>query len=184
MQSTKKLLLIVDYQFDFAAPDGLLTAGEPALTIGAYLKKRAEEYLSSGQDIVFTLDTHTLETWDDHPESGSFPIHCVKGTPGWQIYGELNQFIGREQVSTVEKAAYCPDFTYLERWVKDYDVIEIMGLVTNICVLHTAVGLYTAKVNLGQPVRLIVQEQGCASFDEKAHFFALAHMKDTLGMRP
>lgn len=184
MPKEKRLLLIVDYQVDFAAPDGILTAGAPARAIEPYLLRRVEETLASGQDVIFTLDTHTRETWDKHPESASFPLHCEKGTDGWRIYGGLARYAEHPGVALVEKTAYCPEFALLEKWVKQYDVIEIMGLVTNICVLHSAVGLYTAKVNGHSPVQLIVREEGCASFDGEAERFALNHMFTTLQMRP
>ena len=178
----KKLLIIIDYQVDFAAPGGVLSAGEAALAIEGVLEARVAAYLAEGHDVVFTMDTHLPETWPEHPEHDAFAPHCQKGTPGWQVYGSLAKHLGKKGVQTIEKNAYCPEFLHLENWVSGYEAIEIAGLVTNICVLHTAVGLYTAKVNSGSAVRLAVLDEGCASFDPQAHAFALRHMHDTLGM--
>lgn len=180
----KQLLIIVDYQRDFVADDGILTAGEAARAVGPWLDARAGEVLAGGGDVVFTMDTHDAATWPDHPEHAAFPIHCVKGTPGWEIYGGVARHLAHPNARTVEKRAYCPPFAPVERWVREYDAIELAGVVTNICVLHTAVGLYTAKVEANSPVRLTVREEGCASFDPAAAAFALDHMKKTLGMAP
>jgi nicotinamidase-related amidase len=40
-----KLLLIIDYQTDFVAADGRLTAGKPAENLEQALVSRAESYL-------------------------------------------------------------------------------------------------------------------------------------------
>lgn len=176
------LLLCIDYQNDFVAEDGALSAGAPARRIEPYLSTRIQAALAAGQDVAFTLDTHHPNTWANHPESKAFPPHCQKGTAGWQLFGSLAALAKQPGALLVEKAAYCPDFSLLERWTRQYKAIQLCGVATHICVLHTAIGLYTAKVNLGLPVRLVLLEKGCASFDAQAEQFALAHMKGVLGL--
>ena len=186
----RALLIVVDYQYDFVALDGALPVGQDALDIEEYIDARCQSYLDAGQDVAFTFDTHLRETWAAHPESKAFPPHCIKGTKGWEIYGLPARHLARSNAAVVEKAAYCPSFAQLEAWVKQYQRIEILGVVTNICVLHLAVGLYTAKIALelpllaqGQPgARLVVNDAGCASFDPEAAQFALNHMHTVLGM--
>lgn len=175
----KKLLLVIDYQNDFVAPEGILTAGEPAQILEPHILKRVEDYLAEGQDILFTLDTHDMASWDRHPESAAFAPHCLRGSEGWQVYGGLAPYAeGR----SVEKSAYCPPFALLEAWVAEYDSIELLGVCTDICVLQTAVGLYTAKADSGSAVRLSVDKKGCASFDQKGHEYALDYMHRILQM--
>ena len=186
----RKLLIVVDYQHDFVALDGALPVGQDALDIESYIDSCCLSFLDEGQDVVFTFDTHLHETWDDHPESKAFPPHCIKGTKGWEIYGLPARHLARRAASVVEKTAYCPSFAQLEKWVRDYQRIEICGVVTNICVLHLAFGLYTAKIALEHPLtgqgkpgaQLLVHDAGCASFDPEAARFALQHMHQVLGM--
>jgi len=55
------------------------------------------------------------------------------------------------------------------------DAVEIVGVCTDICILHTAIGAY----NLGLDV--IIPQNAVASFSPEGHSFALAHMKNCLG---
>ena len=34
--------------------------------------------------VLFTFDTHFVETYAASPEAAMFPIHCVRGTQGWR----------------------------------------------------------------------------------------------------
>lgn len=179
----KKCLIVVDYQYDFAAENGILTAGQAARDIEGFLYDRVREYIENREAVVFTLDTHTKEDWNIHPESKCFSLHCEKGMKGYELFGKLNPFMNDDRVRLLEKSAYCPDFAFLESAVSLYDEIAVCGVVTDICVLQTVMGLYTAKVNLKSKVGLYVYEKGCASFDNKKHINAIGYMKDVLGVK-
>ncbi|MEH3038481.1 MAG: isochorismatase family protein [Sphingomonas paucimobilis] len=80
----RDLIIVVDTQADFMLPDGTLpVAGADALVppLAEWLGGRTA---SDTAAIVFTFDTHFAETYPDSPEARLFPIHCVKGTPGWR----------------------------------------------------------------------------------------------------
>lgn len=53
--------------------------------------------------------------------------------------------------------------------------VHIIGVCTDICVLHTAVDAY----NLG--FSIVVHEDAVVSFNEVGHKWALDHFKNTLG---
>lgn len=53
--------------------------------------------------------------------------------------------------------------------------VHIVGVCTDICVLHTAIDAY----NLGY--KIVIHEKGVASFDPVGHECALKHFKNTLG---
>ena len=55
------------------------------------------------------------------------------------------------------------------------DTLHLVGVCTDICVLHTAVDAY----NLGY--QLVIHENAVASFDAAGHDWALRHFKNTLG---
>jgi len=53
--------------------------------------------------------------------------------------------------------------------------LHLVGVCTDICILHTAVGAY----NKG--FKIVIHEQGVASFNQAGHDWALGHFKNTLG---
>ncbi|RIL78958.1 cysteine hydrolase, partial [Staphylococcus equorum] len=55
------------------------------------------------------------------------------------------------------------------------DTLEIVGVCTDICVLHTAATAYNLNY------QLIIPKDGVASFNSQGHEWALTHFKDTLG---
>ncbi|RIN30252.1 cysteine hydrolase, partial [Staphylococcus succinus] len=53
--------------------------------------------------------------------------------------------------------------------------LEIVGVCTDICVLHTAISAY----NLGYAIT--ISPKGVASFNPSGHEWALGHFKNSLG---
>jgi len=174
----KKLLLIIDYQNDFVADQGSFTAGKPAQDIEAGLLRRISAYKAAGDDVICTLDTHTAETWQqDKPESRRFPPHCVENTPGWQLYGQL----GQQGLDTLTKTAYMLDQADIDWLVRQYNVIELAGVASDICVLQNAIGLYNHAINQDLNVTFQITAGCAATFAEANHQYALNYMKDLLG---
>lgn len=64
------------------------------------------------------------------------------------------------------------DLKFRERNIKD---IYLVGVCSDICVLHTAIDAY----NLGY--NIYIYKNAIASFNGEGHEFALAHFKNTLG---
>lgn len=129
-----KLLVVVDYQNDFV--DGSL-GFERAREIEPAICAKIEEYVHNGDEVVFTLDTHS-QKYLLTDEGRNLPVkHCIKGTNGWQLHGRVASLArGR---TLIEK----PTFGALElaKFIegKDYAEIELCGVVTNICVISNAV---------------------------------------------
>lgn len=74
--------LVIDVQNDFMRPDGALYV-PGAETIIAPLQQHIATRTSRG--ILFTYDTHELGVYENSEEAKQFPIHCVRGSPGWQL---------------------------------------------------------------------------------------------------
>ena len=154
----KKLLIVVDYQNDFVS--GSLGFPE-AEALEPKLHKKVQDYLDAKDDVVYTMDTHG-ENYLDTQEGKKLPIpHCLCGSEGWQLHGRLRY-----------QLAYCTFFEkntfgsldllhYLEE--KRYDVIELVGVVSNICVISNAIMVKAALPN----AHIIIDAQGCASNDER-----------------
>ena len=154
----KKLLIVVDYQNDFVS--GSLGFPE-AEALEPKLHKKVQDYLDAKDDVVYTMDTRG-ENYLDTQEGKKLPIpHCLCGSEGWQLHGRLRY-----------QLAYCTFFEkntfgsldllhYLEE--KRYDVIELVGVVSNICVISNAI---LAKA--AQPEAQIIVDAQCVASNDPA----------------
>ncbi len=175
----KKALIVIDYTYDFVAPDGKLTCGELGQAIDSFIAGKIEEYIQAGELVVFTNDLH-IENDPYHPETKLFPPHNIAGTPGRELYGKVKgmQEIYHLASITLDKTRYSSFAgTNLHQLLQERHIHEVslVGVCTDICVLHTAVDAY----NLGYTIN--VYEQGVASFNTAGHIWALNHFKGTLG---
>ncbi len=176
----KKLLLIIDYQNDFVADDGILSAGGNAQAIENNIIKRIRSFRRGNHDVLCTLDTHSAEHWSKvHPESQVLPLHCEEETTGWELYGQLAQM----NLETVTKSAYMLDQADIDWMVRQYDVIELAGVTTDIYVLQNAIGLYNHAASQGLKIRFEVTEDCVATYDEASQLYSLDYMKRILGFK-
>ena len=80
----RKLLLVIDMQNDFI--DGALGTLEAA-TIVDRVVEEINKY--PAKDIIATRDTHP-ENYLETQEGRNLPVvHCVKGTPGWELNSKV-----------------------------------------------------------------------------------------------
>jgi nicotinamidase-related amidase len=159
-----KILIVVDYQNDFV--DG--TLGFPgASNIHDPICAKIIEYKRSGNTVVFTKDTH-LPQYLETQEGINLPVmHCVKGTKGHDLYGDLEAL--SEGCLIFEKPTFGSGelFDYLRK--SSFESVELVGLVSNICVLSNAVLSKTAL-----PEALIIVDSTCTdSYDKVLHNEAL-----------
>ena len=140
-----KALISIDYTVDFVADEGKLTAGAPAQAISEAIAQVTEAAFERGDYIFFTIDAHD-ENDAFHPESKLFPPHNIKGTSGRNLYGPLADFYEKHQADSrvfwMDKRHYSAfsgtdlDIRLRERKV---DTVILTGVLTDICVLHTAI---------------------------------------------
>ena len=157
-----KLLIIVDFQNDFVT--GSLGFPE-AKILEEVIYQKALLYKNDGDDVLLTLDTHSPDYLNTQ-EGKKLPIiHCIKNTDGWNIFGKVNELEGlrleKKTFGSVELVEYLKD--------KDYEEIELVGLVSNICVLSNAI---IAKATLPE-AKIIVDAKATASSDSILHEKAL-----------
>ena len=162
----KKLLVVVDMQKDFI--DGSLGT-EEAVAIVPKVAAKIKEYQDAGQEVVFTFDTHS-ENYLDTQEGKKLPVvHCIKGTPGWELDKALQGFEGKR----FEKPAFgSPE---LGKWAEgqQFSSIELIGLCTDICVISNALLL---KAHLPE-TPFMVDSSCCAGVTPQSHQNALETMK-------
>lgn len=172
-------LVVIDYTNDFVATDGALTTGQPGQAIEKALVKVTAGFVESQDFVTMAVDRHDVND-KFHPENKLFPPHNLADTAGQQLYGSLNDYYQEHanQIYWLDKrhySAFCGtdlDVRLRERRITE---LHLVGVCTDICVLHTAVDAY----NLGY--ELVIHEDAVASFDAQGHEWALRHFKNTLG---
>lgn len=178
-----KALINIDYTNDFVKDDGKLTAGKPAQVLEDEILRLTQEFYENGDYVVFAIDDHE-ENDPFHPENKLFPPHNIHGTEGQKLYGKLEDFYQEikndPKVHYMEKTRYSA-FAGTDLFIKlrerDIKEIHLVGVCTDICILHTAVDAY----NLGFDI--VVHEKGVASFNQVGHDFALDHFKNSLNAK-
>ena len=158
-----RYLFVIDYQNDFV--DGALgfpgaekLDGKIAAKIRAYGKGR----------VLFTRDTH-FDNYLSTREGKNLPVvHCIKGTPGWEVYGETARALEETEAPGIDKLVFGIDITDPATAAvlpETADEIELVGLVSNICVVSNA-----AVLQSRYPEATVIVDAACTdSFDKVLH---------------
>src|SRR6516165_9472431 len=143
-----RALIIVDVQNDSCEGGSLGVTGGAAVAaaISAFLAAEGDRYAH----VVASRDYHIDpgDHFSDHPDfAGSWPPHCVAGTPGARFHPNLDT--GR--VETVfSKGAHAAAYsafegtdeagTPLADWLRGrgVDALDVVGIATDYCVQATA----------------------------------------------
>lgn len=146
----KRLLIVVDYQNDFV--NGALGFGGAELLEQPILDKIAA-YREAGDLVWFTFDTHH-PNYLNTQEGQKLPIpHCLEGTPGWALYGDVaSAQMDADEVfvkPTFGSIDLCERLANAQKVATGLDTlpftsIELVGLVSSMCVLSNAVIARTA----------------------------------------
>ena len=167
-----KAILVIDMVRGFLEEGHPLYCGAKARDIIPNIQRLLEKELKQGAKVFYPCDHHK----PDDPEFKLFPPHCIEGTPEVELIPELSQYHG-EIIPKRHFSAFYD--TSLERKLKELnpEVIVICGVCTDICVMHTVADARNRGYEVEIPVDCV------ASFDNKAHFFALEHMEKGLGAK-
>lgn len=166
----KKILVVVDYQKDFV--DGAL-GFEKAKSLEEGIFNKVKKYLNEGNKVVFTYDTHDMEYLNSR-EGKALPIpHCIVNTEGHKLYGKLEEFESAENTIHVNKYGFAMStnevIELVEKVGNDIEHIEVVGVVTNMCVISNVIVLQGQYQNAD----IVVDSSLCASFDDVLHEKAL-----------
>ncbi|WP_232697256.1 cysteine hydrolase family protein [Brevibacillus daliensis] len=174
-----KALIVIDYTNDFVADQGALTCGAPGQAIEDRIVSLVEEFLREDNEVVMAVDMHT-ENDEYHPETKLFPPHNIIGTNGRDLYGKLHDVYqsNKSAIYWMDKTRYSAFAgTDLEIRLRSKGITELhlVGVCTDICVLHTAVDAYNKGFSI------VIHEDGVQSFSEVGHQWALQHFKNAIG---
>jgi len=176
-----RALINIDYTNDFVAENGALTCGKPGQEIEKELTRITKKFHEKGDFIVFAIDLHEKED-HHHPETKLFPPHNIRGEAGRNLYGSLQGLYDMiqddENVYYMDKTRYSAFAgTNLEQKLRERGIgeIHLVGVCTDICVLHTAIDAYNKGFNI------VIYKNAVASFSAAGHDWSLQHFSSTLG---
>ncbi|MGM9804555.1 MAG: isochorismatase family protein [Muribaculaceae bacterium] len=181
----KKLLLLIDCQYDFIN-GSLAVAGAPEAmdALAAYVEQHAGDY----HTIAATLDWHPHNHCSFAPNGGIWPVHCVQHTHGAALYDPIAKaaannvvcFTKGDDVQREEYSVFANEASgnRLAQMIarEGYTQIDVCGLCGDYCVLESIKGLcekgfgslvnvllpYTPSIDGGAKLNEYMQETGCA----------------------
>ena len=164
-------VLVVDMQKDFCYEDGALFVGDAVRRIIPNIRALLEDAQRKGLQLIFTQDWHS-------PEDDEFAVwgrHCVEYTRGAELIDELAEV--EERAFVVRKQKYTAFFeTELEAHLVEKGIkkLIIVGVATNICVLHTAIDASL------RGFEIIIPEDCVAALSNYEQEYSLYHIKNVL----
>lgn len=163
-----KVLIVVDMQNDFI--DGALGTRE-AQAVLPHVVDKVKEF--DGR-IIFTRDTHG-EDYLQTQEGKKLPVkHCIRGTDGWQIHDALRPYCAESPVDKDSFGSMALGRQLMQQDKEEaIDLIELVGLCTDICVISNAMILKAALPE----TEICVDSACCAGVTPESHLRALKAME-------
>jgi nicotinate phosphoribosyltransferase len=167
-----RVVIVSDMLRGFLEEGYPLYCGIEARRIIPNIRKLLERELEQGSKIFYLCDNHI----PDDPEFRMFPPHCIEGTPQAEIIPELSQYPGEIIPKRTFSSFYKTPLDKKLEAIKP-ETIVVCGVTTHICVLNAVIDARNRGYEVEVPVDCV------ASFDKKAHSFALDYMEKVLGAR-
>ena len=129
-------------------------------------KEIIDDYLDNGDLVVFIKDTHTK----DSTEFSRMPIHCLENTDESELVPELREYVGRDNVITINKNSTrfneVPEFRELITNLVNLKRVDEIGVCTDICDFNGIMGLANRLNQENRDVSIYVHEDAVATFNE------------------
>jgi len=189
----KKIVIVVDAQNDFMKENGNLPvsgAEELIEPINDYLRALKA---SDVELVLFTFDTHTEEGFPGSPESELFPLHCVKGTVGWElaVTTEVEPTVfklekgvfdmwAEDDIRVVDPTGFDCGREFLFEQLKRNEMIdvEVVGVAADFCVKWAVDGLLrrgfrvTVNESLTRGIERQIDQVLAEDWEDQAVFLA------------
>lgn len=164
-----KCLIVVDYQVDFVTG----TLGfKKAEMLDNIICNKIEEYRKNNGEVIFTFDTHTDDYLQSYEGKNQPVPHCIESTEGHSLYGKVAELIRVNDKCFYKKAFGSVELLDYLR-TREYESIELCGVVSNICVISNAVLAKAVQTETD----IIVDSCAVASNDDTLNRYALEVMK-------
>ena len=164
-----KVLVVVDMQNDFI--DGALGTPEAV----AIVPKVAEKIRTWDGEVYATQDTHQADYLTTQEGKNLPVVHCVEGTPGWEIAPVVREALTNFTCltkPTFGSRSLAETLTIVNQ-NQPIDEIVLIGLCTDICVISNAMVLKAFLPEV--PIR--VDAACCAGVTPESHQNALNAMR-------
>ena len=129
-------------------------------------KEIIDDYLDNGDLVVFIKDTHTK----DSTEFSRMPIHCLENTDESELVPELREYVGRDNVITINKNSTsfneAPEFRELITNLVNLKRVDEIDVCTDICDFNGIMGLANRLNQENRDVSIYVHEDAVATFNE------------------
>lgn len=129
-------------------------------------KEIIDDHLDNGDLVVFIKDTHTK----DSTEFSRMPIHCLENTDESELVPELREYVGRDNVITINKNSTsfneAPEFRELITNLVNLKRVDEIGVCTDICDFNGIMGFANRLNQENRDVSIYVHEDAVATFNE------------------
>lgn len=163
LDHAESAILVVDMQKDFCYASGTLFV-ESSVDIIKKVREVINKGISNDVAIIFTQDWHT----PDDSEFSVWKPHCVAGTEGAEIIDEISM-----RGYVIRKRRYSAFFgTDLDLHLRERGIKKLLftGVITNICVLHTAADALLREYNV------VVLRDCVAALNDYEQSYGLHHL--------
>jgi len=165
-----RAVIVLDMLRGFLEEGYPLDCGLEARNIIPSIQKLLERELEQGSKILYLCDHHI----PNDPEFRMFPPHCIEGTEEAELIPELLQYPGEIIPKRTFSSFYNTSLDKKLEAIKPKTIV-VCGVTTHICVLNAVIDARNRGYEVEVPVDCV------ASFDKKAHAFALDYMEKVLG---
>lgn len=166
-------MILVDCQYGFCEGGKLPVEGamKKMEELSTYLTDRGNGYF---EKILFTVDFHPITHCSFMENGGEWPMHCVQFTHDAAIVEEVFEAandVSITEVFTKGNASKMEEFSVFQNYVNgpqvrreisNADVIEITGIMSEVCLLNTIKDL----VRMGFGDKLFVHTQFSPTMDK------------------
>ncbi len=167
-----RAVVVTDMLRGFLEEGYPLYCGKAARRIIPNVQELLERELKQGSKIFYLCDHHA----PDDPEFKMFPPHCIEDTDEAELIPELSHYPGEIIPKKTFSSFHNTPLDKRLEAIKP-ETIVVCGVTTHICVLQAVIDARNRGYQVEVPVDCV------ASFDKKAHLFALDYMDRVLGAK-
>ncbi|PNU06676.1 cysteine hydrolase family protein [Novosphingobium guangzhouense] len=165
-------VIVVDMQHDFVRASGALPVPDAEAIVAPMQDWLASLDPGDVAGVLFTFDTHAAADYAGSAEAAQFPIHCQKGTPGWESVLDASAIAPAIPVHTLEKHVFDMweeggvrirgddgkeaerDGFFRDLRQRGVDRVIVTGVAADYCVRWAAQGLLARGFSVEIPARL------------------------------
>jgi ureidoacrylate peracid hydrolase len=153
-------LLLIDWQVDFAAPDGAMAGAGRNIAPARAALEQAAALLAAARAAGVTVVFGRLEA-----PLGEGAL-CVAGTPGAEFFG-IAPRAGEQVISKTRYSAFAGTGLADSLKAKGIETLVLSGLTTDCCVASSAWAAFEADF------QVVIARDGCAAYEDDLHAVTL-----------